>query len=156
MNKHLFIPPTSCHPPHTFKGWIVGSARRLRLNNETVNHQTQFLNLFESSLKDRGYKEKKINSYFNAVPDRKTIFTSILSKNKTLDATTKDIGTPFVITYTPAVQASLDAIKRAIAITEEATLDPHYPLIFSASTTPLLSFKRGKNLRDLVAPSTLS
>ena len=61
----------------------------------------------------------------------------------------------FVVTYTPAIQASLQAIKHAIAITEEARLDPHYPMIFAATSTPLLSFKRGKNLRDIVSPSTL-
>ena len=155
MNNHLFIPPTSCHPSHTFKGWIVGTGRRLRLNNETDNHQTQFINLFESILLDRGYKEKMINSYLNAVPDRKTIFKSIFLENKTIDVTPKDI-TPVIIPYTPAAQASLDAIRHVIAITDEAKLDRHYPLIFSASTTPLLSFKRGRNLRDLVVPSTLS
>ena len=95
--------------------------------------------MYEFNLLDRGYKEKTINSNLNAVPDRntifKSIFKSILLKNKTIDVTTKDFGTPVVITYTPALQASLDAIKRAIVITEEAKLDPHYPLIFSASNT---------------------
>ena len=58
--------------------------------------------------------------------------------------------------YSPAIKPLLPAIKQAIAITEEVKLDPHYPLLFTASTTPLLSFKRGRNLRDLVAPSPLS
>jgi len=152
MNKHLFIPPTSCHPPHVFKGWIVGYGRRLRGSNTADHHYKSFIDLFESCLINRGYKKKSITEHFTFIPDRKTVLDSILNKP---NAPKKDIGTPFVVTYTPAIQASLPAIKNAIAITEEARLDPHYPMIFTARTTPLLSFKRGRNLRDLVSPSAL-
>ena len=152
MNKHLFIPPTSCHPTHTFKGWIVGYGKRLRCNNKADSHYLNFLDLFKSSLLSRGYKEKQITEYFSVIPNRDTVLTSILNKP---NRTKKDIGTPFVVTYTPAIKASLQAIKQAIAITEEVRLDPHYPMIFAATSTPLLSFKRGKNLRDMIAPSTL-
>ena len=152
MNKHLFIPPSSCHPPHTFKGWIVGYGRRLVCNNKANSHYQQYIDLFDSSLRDRGYKEKKISEYFSVLPNRDIVLTSLLNKPNN---TKKDIGTPFVVMYTPAIQASLQAIKQAIAITEEARLDPHYPMIFAATSTPLLSFKRGKNLRDIVSPSAL-
>ena len=54
MNKHLFIPPTSCHPPHIFRGWVVGSARRLRLNNQADNYHSSFSKQFETSLLQRG------------------------------------------------------------------------------------------------------
>ena len=152
MNKHLFLPPTSCHPPHIFRGWIVGYGRRLKGNNTTEYNYTSFINLFESSLLGRGYKWEKITEHFSVIPDRKTVLQSLTDKPNVK----KDIGTPFVLTYTPAVQQSLNAIKKAIAFTEEARLDPHFPQIFATTTTPLLSFKRGKNLRDLVAPSALS
>ena len=152
MNKHLFIPPSSCHPPHTFKGWIVGYGRRLRCNNQADNHYQSFIDLFESSLCNRGYKEKKITEHFSVIPSRETILASLLNKP---NRPKKDIGTPFVVTYTPAIQASLQAIKQALAFTEEARLDPHYPMIFAATSTPLLSFKRGQNLRDIVSPSAL-
>ena len=155
MNKHLFLPSTSCHPPHIFRGWVIGSSRRLRLNNQADNHYDSFITHFGSCLRQRGYKDKSIENNFSVIPDRQTIVDSILHKNNQRKTDT-NIGTPFVVTYTPAIQAALNTIKRAIAITEEATLDPHFPMIFTASTTPLLSFKRGRNLRDLVAPSALS
>jgi hypothetical protein len=154
MNKHLFIPPTSCHPPHIFNGWIIGYGRRLRLNNQSDIHYQNSIDLFESSLLQRGYKQQMITDTLSVIPDRQIILGSIHKR----DHLSKPfIGTPFVVTHTPAIHISLTAIKQAIAITEEATLDPHYPQIFNTTTaTPLISFKRGKNLRDIVAPSTLS
>jgi hypothetical protein len=152
MNKHRFLPPTSCHPPHNFRGWIVGYDRRLKGNNTEERDYTSFINLFESSLQGRGYKRERITIYFSVIPDRETVFQSLTDKPNV----GKDISTPFVITYAPAVQQSLNAIKQAIAFTEEARLDPHFNLIFAATTTPLLSFKCGKNLRNLVSPSALS
>ena len=152
MNKHLFLPPSSCHPTHIFKGWIIGYGKRLRCNNKTDSHYQGSLDLFKSCLLSRGYKENQITEHFSVIPNRDTVLTSLLNKPNRMK---KDIGTPFVVTYTPAIKASLQAIKQAIAITEEARLDPHFPLIFAATSTPLLSFKRGKNLRDIVAPSAL-
>jgi hypothetical protein len=108
--------------------------------------------LFKSCLISRGYIEDQITEHFSVIPNRDTVLTSILNKPNRL---TKDIGTPFVVTYTPAIKASLQAIKQAIAFTEEARLDPHYPMIFAATSTPLLSFKRGKNHRDIVTSSAL-
>jgi hypothetical protein len=153
MNKHLFLPPTSCHPPHRFSGWITGYGRRLRGQNEADHHFKNFIDLFESSLVKRGYKQQKITNSFAVIPDRQTIIESI--RNNTTSKKNLDLGTPFVITYTPAMQATLNAIKEAIAITEEVKLDPHYPMIFSTTNKILISYKCGKNLRDLVAPSTL-
>ena len=155
MNKHLFIPPTSCHPPHIFRGWVIGSGRRLRLNNQADNHYNSFITQFWSCLRQRGYKDKTIENNFSAISDRQIIPDAILNKSNQRKTAT-NVGTPFVVTYTPAIQASLNDIKKAIAITEEATLDPHFPMIFTASTTPLLSFKRDRNLRGLVASSALS
>ena len=96
-----------------------------------------------------------ITEKFSVIPDRQTMVDSILNKDKQRK-NGDNIGTPFVVTYSPAIQASLNTIKKAIAITEEAKLDPHLTMIFTASTTPLLCFKHGRNLRDLVAPSALS
>jgi len=154
MNKYLFLPPSSCHPTHVFSGWILGYGRRLRLNCSNDNDYFNNLTDFKSRLLQRGYNEQMITETFANIPNRHTILQSITTPTST--SSDVDVGTPFVVMYTPAIKTLLPAIKQAIAITEEVKLDPHYPLIFSASTTPLLSFKRGSNLRDLVASSSLS
>ena len=155
MNKFLFLPPSSCHPPHIFSGWVLGYGRRLRLNCTDDSDYNNNLLQFKANLLQRGYSEEMITETFTAIPERSTIIRSI--KQGVQDNHTNspaNIGVPFVVTYSPAIRSSLPLIKKAIALSEEAQLDQHFPVIFGASTTPLLSFKRGRNLRDLVAPSS--
>ena len=151
MNKFLYLPPTSCHPRHIFNGWIVGYARRLRLNCSTNNDFTTVINAFTSNITARGYSSDFIQRAISSIPNRATIVESILNVNKK----TSSIGVPFVITYSPEIKEALPHIRQALSLTDEAYLDPQFPQIFGCRTTPLLSFKRGPNLRDLIAPSTL-
>ena len=156
MNKFLFLPPTSCHPPHIFPGWILGYGKRLRLNCSADSVYTNCLNDFQSRLLDRGYDQRLITTTFNKIPNRDSIISNIRDNNKSNSQTNKSIGTPFVVTYTPQIQQALPLISQALAFTEEAHLDPHFPLIFGKRVSPMLSFKRSSNLRDMVAPSTIS
>jgi len=152
LNKFLFLPPNSCHPKHVFKGWAVGYGRRLRLACSIDNDFTTVADNFDSNATARGYSHNFTHAVRAAIPNRVTIVESIL---RSRSSTSKSIGVPFVITYTPEIRDALPAIRSALALTEVANLDPHFPQIFGCRTTPLLSFKRGPNLRDLVAPSTL-
>ena len=151
MNKFLYLPPTSCHPRHIFNGWIVGCCRRLRLNCSRDEDYNQVISDFKSHTTSRGYSDEFVQQAISSIPNRATIIDSTLyPKQKT-----SSIGVPFVITYSPEIQQALPAIRQALSLTQEANLDPHFPQIFGCRTTPLLSFKRGPNLRDLVAPSAI-
>jgi hypothetical protein len=152
MNKFLYLPPTSCHPRHIFGGWIVGTGRRLRLNCTVDTDFKAITKDFESHTTARGYSENFFHKTLAVIPNRATILYTLRHK---VDNQTPSIGVPFVITYTPEIKDALPAIKHALSLTEVAYLDPHFPQIFGCRTTPLLSFKRGPNLRDLVAPSAL-
>ena len=150
MNKFLFLPPTSCHPPHIFKGWITGYGRRLRLNCSNDKDFEDNLSAFKSRLLARGYSETTIQNAFDKIPNRRLILNSV-----TTSAPKKLIGVPFVITYSPEIKEVMPHIKHALSLKEEAYLDPHFPQIFGTRTTPMISFKRGKNLKDIVSPSAL-
>ena len=152
MNKFLFLPPTSCHPQHVFSGWIVGYGRRLRRNDAADSDFNKDIHDFSNRLLARGYSKSHIQKTLAKIPSRTTIIESI---NVITMTQQKEIGVPFVITYSPEINELLPAIKHALSLTEEAYLDPHFPQIFGCRTTPLLSFKRGRNLRDMVAPSAL-
>ena len=152
MNKFLYLPPTSCHPRHIFNGWIVGTGRRLRQSCSVDTDFKEITDNFETHTTARGYLANFFHKSLATVPNRATILYSLRHKAKN---PTPSIGVPFVITYSPEIRNALPAIKRALSLTEEAYLDPHFPQIFGCRTTPLLSFKRGPNLRDLVAPSAL-
>lgn len=153
MNKFLFLPPNSCHPKHIFNGWIVGYGKRLRLNCSEDADFLSCLNDFQSRLVARGYSKESVGKAFERIPSRQTIIDNLQQAD--ICKQPKAIGTPFVVTYSPEINAILPSIKRALSLTNEAYLDPHCIQIFGHRTTPLLSFKRGSNLRDVVAPSTL-
>ena len=68
----------------------------------------------------------------------------------------RSIGVPFVLTYTPSIRQILPPLKITLPSTEEAQVDPHFPLLLGKRLNPLLSVRRGSNHRDLVAPSALS
>ena len=145
MNKHLFLPQTSCHPPHIFSGWICGYARRLKLNCTNNSDYNHVLNNFKANLINRGYKESMITEIFNKIPDRKHIIDSIINKSTTSTAIPSSIGVPFVITYSHDIQTLLPMIKQALFFTEEAHMDPHFDVIFPKGNTPLFVFKRSRN-----------
>ena len=154
MNKFLFLPPNSCHPSHVFSGWVVGYGKRLRLNCSQDTDFNACLNDFKSRLVARGYPIAAIVKAFEVIPPRATILNNI--KQSIIGKQRKEIGTPFAVTYSPEINAILPTIKRALSLSDEAYLDPHCIQIFGHRTTPLLSFKRGRNLRDFVSPSALT
>ena len=156
MNKFLFLPPTSCHPPHVFQGWIIGYGKRIRLNCSRDSEFDKSLSDFNSRLLQRGYEQQCITDAFLKIPSRDTILTNLRSTPHPSNSSSKSIGVPFVLTYTPSIRQSLPLLKAALAFTEEAHLDPDFPLIFGKRSSPLLSFSKGPSLRDLIAPSTLS
>jgi hypothetical protein len=156
MNKFLFLPPTSCHPPHIFQGWIIGYGKRLRLNCSNDSEFTQSLTDFNSRLLQRGYEQQCITDAFKKIPSRDTLLNNLGNTPHPSTTSSRSIGVPFVLTYTPSIRQALPLLKTALSFTEEAHLDPDFPLIFGKRLSPLLSFRRGPNLRDLVAPSALS
>ena len=156
MNKFLFLPPTSCHPPHVFQGWIIGYGKRLRLNCSQDSEFEKSLLDFNSRLLQRGYEQQCITDAYSKIPSRNIILNNLRNTPHPSSFSSKSIGVPFVLTYTPSIRQSLPLLKAALAFTEEAHLDPDFPLIFGKRSSPLLSFRRGPNLRDLIAPSRLS
>jgi hypothetical protein len=60
MNRYLYIPPLSSHPPSCLKGLIAGELRRYYLQNNTENFQ-EILAKFIGRLLDRGYNIEDIS-----------------------------------------------------------------------------------------------
>ena len=156
INKYLFLPPSSCHPPHIFNGWIHGYGRRLRLNCSTDSDFVNALNHFKSKLLQRGYQEPMVTEIFSKIPDRPSILRDISINTNSKVSSSSSIGIPFVVAYSPSIRTLLPLLKQALTFTEEAHMDPHFPAIFPTSNRPLVVFKRSSNLRELISTSSLS
>ena len=63
-NLHLYIPPTSCHPPHCLKSLIYGMLYRFYLQNSDTSDYISFTKAFFKHLLARGHDEPTLLHLF--------------------------------------------------------------------------------------------
>lgn len=66
MNKYLYIPSFSNHPPATLRGFIKGELIRYSRSNSEFQNELAIRKLFYKRLIDRGYQKSYLNRLFNA------------------------------------------------------------------------------------------
>ena len=94
MNKYLFIPFSSNHPPHIHEGWITGCIRRICLNcNNTIHYLLLYKHTFYLNLLTRGYIYKLLRPLFSKKNQRSTILTKI-KIHETSKTNANDIKNP--------------------------------------------------------------
>jgi hypothetical protein len=62
MNLHLFTPFSSCHPPCTYKGIIIGEVMRYNYQCDSTNDFDNMINNLRTYLQNRQYPTKFINN----------------------------------------------------------------------------------------------
>ncbi len=70
-NLHLYLPPTSAHPPGVLKSLIYGNLRRFWLQNTLVTDYIDIAKQFAEHLIARGHKREKITAIFEAAATKK-------------------------------------------------------------------------------------
>lgn len=68
MNKYLYIPKFSNHPPSTLKGFIKGELTRYKRTNSEYHNELAIRKLFYKRLLERGYSKSYLNDIFNSFP----------------------------------------------------------------------------------------
>jgi len=135
----------SCHPPGVTKGFIKGEALRLlRTNSSQLTFEENIRN-FAVRLKNRGYPAATVEKHLSEVKfsERKT---SLTNKNRTAQ---KKI-LPFVTQYHPA----LLAIKETLM--GKGHLIHNQPQLRNiVKEPPLLSYRKGKSLKDTLVKAKL-
>jgi len=135
---------TSCHPPGVKRGFIKGEAIRLLRTNSSEKTFEECLSNFKLRLRARGYPQTFIERSLAEVnfAGRK----SALKQNK---KTHKKI-LPFVTTYHPSVRD----LKQILM--ENWGLIQNQPLLKKIYTKPpIISYKRGKSLKDTLVRAKL-
>lgn len=66
LNKYGYITPSSCHPLHTFSGFIKGELTRYAINSSKSIYYKITKNLFYQRLLARGYSRNYLNNIFQA------------------------------------------------------------------------------------------
>jgi len=149
-DSHSYLHPSSCHPPHTFKNIVYSQALRIRRicsDGEDSCHQ---LDTLEKHFQRRDYPTDTIKSQ---IQKAKEVDRSQLLKYKKKQSNNR---VPIVTTYNPLLRGLGAIFQKHMCILHES---PDLKLIFPEP--PLTSFRRPRNLRDLLvhsssAPKTIS
>jgi len=136
---------SSCHPPGVKKGFIQGEALRLLRTNSSKTAFEENIKLFQSHLIERGYPESLVQRTLSEVnfENRKQAFLP-----KPTEANKKIL--PFVTQYHPAVPNVKQILMKHRHLIEE---QPLLKEIFKEP--PLISYKKGRSLKDIFVRSKL-
>jgi hypothetical protein len=80
INKYLYIPPTSSHPPHVMKNVIKGELKRYRLLCEHDGDYNRIKEQFKERLVNRGYDITYLDQIFGTAPSRRATLMERLKK----------------------------------------------------------------------------
>ena len=135
---------TSSHPPGVKKGFIKGEALRLLRTNSSKKIFEEKIKVFKSHLLERGYPEKLIQTTLLEVKfeERELALHPRLKENKRI--------LPFVTTY----QQSVPNLKQILM--KKWHLIEQQPLLSEIyRDPPLISYKRGRSLKDILVRAKL-
>ena len=129
----------SCHPQGVKKGFIKGEALRfLRTNSSKIIFEEKIAN-FKAHLLQRGYPEDLITTILSEVnfKDRKLAFQQKPKTNQRIS--------PFVTQYQPSVPNLKQILMKNWHLIEQQPL-----LSGIYKKPPLVSYKRGRSLKDIL------
>ena len=135
---------TSCHPPGVKRGFIKGEAIRLLRTNSSETAFKESLSKFKTRLTARGYPKHLIESTLSEITfaGRQS---ALQQKHKA-----REKILPFVTTYHPAVTE----LKKILM--HEWSFIQNQPLLKTIyKTPPIISYKRGKSLNDILVKAKL-
>ena len=134
----------SCHPPSVKNGFIKGEAMRLLRTNSSKTTFEESLVKFKQRLRTHGYPNTVIERSLSEVnfAARPLALTQKKKANERI--------LPFVATYHPAV----NNLKQTLM--EQWSLIQNQPLLKTIYLNPpIISYKRGKSLRDTLVRSKI-
>ena len=136
---------TSCHPPGVKRGFIKGEAiRLLRTNSSEINFQ-EAISSFKTRLQTRGYPKQLVEKTVSEVT-----FAGWQSALHKQSRKTDEKIMPFVTTFHPGVKKLKQILMQKWSFIQN---QPLLKTIFQ--TPPMISYKRGKSLKDMLVTAKI-
>jgi hypothetical protein len=157
MNLYLYLPPTSAHPPCTFRSIIYGAIRRYRLATTEDSDFQEIVGLFFKRMLDRGHSRSILTKWFTEAASRLDSLRSMqLRQQNTAPAATRRNQIFLHSRFHPATPPRRDlqvAFQQAFeeAFTQERNVDG-YTIGINRLT---IAYSRAPNIRDMVSCSKL-
>ena len=143
-DSHLYLKPSSCHPPHTFKGVPKGLATRIRrICSSPTSFQEQG-NILKKHLTNRGYNPCKVQT---AIDEMEQLDRQSLLQYKEKTHTDR---VPLVTTYHPVLKDLGRILRKHLPI-----LHTNTRMADVFKDPPMASFRRPRNLKDMVVRTRL-
>ena len=144
-DRQSYLYRTSCHPEHLKKSIPYGQALRLRKICSEEKEFEKAAGQLKEKLKQRGYKDNEIQIQIERAKEH--------NRNTLLQSQNQQIcnGIPCVVTYNKSLPNIKESIDKHWDLLQ---INPNLEQTFQQK--PFMSFKRGKNLRDLIGQKTLS
>ena len=126
INKYLYLPPTSFHPPHVYKGYITSELKRYRIQCSLDNDYDNMKRLLHKRLLNRSFKPEFLKPIFDLQYNRDTLLQGYANRNTT--HTFKDLLI-FTSNYSPLYKILMHRIKETLTLPQTITdihkTDPH-------------------------------
>ena len=135
---------TSCRPPSMKNGFVKGEALRILRTNSSKDTFKENISKFKRHLRDRAYPRNLVEKLLSEIK-----FTRRASVLKGNNNTQKDI-LPFVTQYQPSVSNLREALLTKWHLIQNQSL-----LRQSFKEPPIISYKKGKSLKDLLVRAKL-
>ena len=143
-DSHLYLMPSSCHPPHTFKGVPKGLATRIRRICSSPTSFREQGHILKVHLTNRGYNPSKVQCAIDEMSQQ--------DRQELLQYNVKPHNdrVPMVTTYHPALRDLNGILRKHLPI-----LHANKRLADVFKDPPMASFRRPRNLKDMVVRTRL-
>ena len=153
-NQFLFLPNSSFHPEHIFRGWIQGYISRLRLNCTDDVRYLHRRQQFRSQLAARGYSEDNLSAYFEYNPARYLLLNKIALTPK--QNSTLNTKTVFKIRFSPRTSTLLPILKGALTATPDILINPSLAKQLQPNGRPTICFRNSPNIAKTIISAKLA
>ena len=130
---------TSCHPPSVKNGFVKGECLRILRTNSSEATFDENISNFKNHLRDRGYPQNLMDKILSGIK-----FTGRATALKQNNKERKEI-LPFITQYQPSISNLKEALLKNWHLIQN---QPRLRQIFKQP--PILSYKKGKSLKDML------
>ena len=141
-NTFSYLHGSSNHPPSTFKGVHKGENIRILRNTSEEHQYLSTMRFITSQFRKRKYPSRLTSSPVIPFNDRATYLTTADRDN--------NFGIPFITTFDPSIPV------RDSLLQNWPRLSSHHELRTTFTSTPLISYKRNRNLSQLLVRAKLN
>jgi hypothetical protein len=155
-NMYLYLPPSSFHQPSVFKSFIQAEIKRYLVCCSNEIDFNLAVESFKLRLLARGFGLDFLNKVMNINIERNVLLKIATQKNNINHNKSNKISTliPIIFKSNYCERIKSMDIKNCLKYTESLWSDPKSQFIFNSKrSTPIVSYKRSKNLKEILITS---